>query len=130
MILIDTSVLVDYLRSPTDQTLRAFEENAAAICGVTRAEVLAGARKPADLDRIAKSLDALEQVVIHDSIWARLGRNLSFLRTAGVTVPFADALIATIAIENDLAVWTRDAHFAQIQSVLTDLRLFPEPTTV
>jgi predicted nucleic acid-binding protein len=46
-----------------------------------------------------------------------------------VTVPFADALIATIAIENALAIWTRDSHFAQIQGVLTDLRLFPEPTT-
>jgi predicted nucleic acid-binding protein len=44
MILIDTSVLVDYLRIPTDRTLRLFEETGAAICGVTRAEILAGAR--------------------------------------------------------------------------------------
>jgi len=34
MILIDTSVLVDYLRSPTDDVLRLFEKNAAAICGL------------------------------------------------------------------------------------------------
>ena len=36
----------------------------------------------------------------------------------------ADAMIATVAIENDLELWTRDAHFVQIQGVLTQLRLF------
>ena len=130
MILIDTSVLVDYLRSPTDRALRLFEQNEAAICGVTRAEVLAGARKPADLDRIARSLDVLGQVGIAEGLWDVLGKNLSLLRAAGTTVPFADALIATLAIENGLELWTRDIHFARIQSVLTGLRLFQEPAEV
>jgi predicted nucleic acid-binding protein len=101
-----------------------FEKNAAAICGVTRAEILAGARNPADLDRIASSLDALEQVAIVEEVWDLLGRNLSLLRSAGVTVPLADAMIATLAIENDLELWTRDAHFVRIQGILTGLRLF------
>jgi predicted nucleic acid-binding protein len=124
MILIDTSVLIDYLRSPTDRVLRLFEEKTAAICGVTRAEILAGARNPIDLDRIASSLDVLEQVVIVEEFWDILGKNLSLLRAAGATVPLADAMIATLAIENDIELWTRDAHFTQIQSVLTKLRLF------
>ena len=127
MILVDTSVLVDYLRSPTDHALRVLEKNGAAICGVTRAEILAGARNPTDLDRIAGSLDVLEQVAVPEELWDLLGRNLSLLRAAGVTVPFADAMIATLAIENDLELWTRDAHFARIQGVLTKLRLFQEP---
>jgi len=112
------------LRSPTDHVLRLFEENSAAICGVTRAEILAGARNPADLDRIAGSLDVLEQVPIVEELWDLLGKNLSLLRAAGVTVPLADAMIATLAIENDLELWTRDAHFVRIQGVLTKLRLF------
>lgn len=126
MILIDTSVLVDYLRSPSDRMLRLFEEKAGAICGVTRAEVLAGARNPDDLDRIASSLDVLEQVAIVDELWDLLGKNLSLLRAAGVTVPLADAMIATLAIENDVELWTRDAHFVRIQGVLPGLRLFQE----
>ena len=124
MILIDTSILVDYFRSPTDRMLRLFEDRTAAICGVTRAEVLAGARNPADLDRIAGSLDVLAQVFIVEEFWDLLGNYLSLLRAAGVTVPFADAMIATLAIENDLELWTRDAHFVRIQGVLTGLRLF------
>ena len=124
MILIDTSVLVDYLRSPTDHALRLLEKNVAAICGMTRAEILAGARDPADLDRIAAGLDVLEQVVIVEEVWDLLGKNLSRLRSSGVTVPLADAMIAAVAIENDLELWTRDAHFLRIQGVLTGLRLF------
>ena len=127
MILIDTSVLVDYLRAPTDAMLRMFEENAAAICGVTRAEVLAGVRNPDDLQRIAGSLDVLDQVAITEELWDRVGQNLSLLRAGGVTVPFADALIATLTIENNLDLWTRDTHFVRIQGILTGLRLFREP---
>ncbi len=82
------------------------------------------ARNPADLDRIAGSLDVLEQVVIAEELWDLLGKNLSLLRSAGVAVPLADAMIATLAIENDLELWTRDAHFVRIQAVLVGLRLF------
>jgi predicted nucleic acid-binding protein len=130
MILIDTSVLVDYLRSPADRTLRLFEKNGAAICGVTRAEVLAGARNPTELDRIAQSLDVLTQVEIGEGLWDILGKNLSILRASRVTVPFADALIATLAIKNGLELWTRDMHFVRIQGILTGLWLFQEPAEV
>jgi predicted nucleic acid-binding protein len=110
--------------------LRLFEENGAAICGVTRAELLAGARNPTDHDRIARSIDVLEQVEISEDLWDLLGKNLSFLRAAGATVPFADALIATLAIQNNLELWTRDIHFVRIQGILTGLRLFQEPAKV
>jgi len=128
MILIDTSVLVDYLRSPTDHVLHLFEEKSAAICGVTRAEILAGARNLSDLDRIASSLDVLDQIITAEEFWDLLGKNLSLLRAAGVTVPLADAMIATLALENDLELWTRDAHFVRIQGVLSKLRLFQAET--
>ena len=127
MILLDASVLVDYFRSPTDRVLRLFEENEAAICGATKAEILAGARKPADLDRITLGLNVLGYVEFPEALWDQLGSNLSLLRTAGVVVPFPDALIATIAIERGVELWTRDAHFTQIQRVLPRLRLFQEP---
>jgi predicted nucleic acid-binding protein len=124
MILIDTSVLVDYLRAPSDRVLRLFEQNHAAICGVIRAEVLAGARSPADLDRIAHSLDVLGHIEISEGIWDQLGKNLSVLRAAGVTVPFPDALIATLAIKVGIELWTNDSHFERIERVLPGLRLF------
>ena len=36
-------------------------------------------------------------------------------------------LLATIAIESDIELWTYDSHFALIQAVLPALRLFQEP---
>ena len=38
----------------------------------------------------------LEQVADPEELWDLLGRNLSLLGAAGVTVPFADAMIATL----------------------------------
>jgi predicted nucleic acid-binding protein len=127
MILVDTSVIVDFLRSPTTAMLEWLRDNEAAICGVTRAEVLAGVRNQADLRRVSASLDALGQVPVSEAVWQALGRNLFALRAAGTTVPFADALIATVAVENDLSLWARDAHYPRIQAIVTALRLFPEP---
>lgn len=46
---------------------------------------------------------------------------------SGVTVPFADATIAALSIENRVDLWARDPHFPMIQSVLPGLRLFQEP---
>ena len=62
-----------------------------------------------------------------DSIWDDVGDNLAHLRTHGVTVPFADGVLATLAIANDLELWTRDPHFTLIQKWLPALQLFQEP---
>lgn len=62
-----------------------------------------------------------------DSIWDTVGDNLQTLRASGVTVPFADIILATIAITNDDEFWTRDAHFALIQRALPARRLFHKP---
>jgi hypothetical protein len=46
---------------------------------------------------------------------------------SGVNVPFADALLATLAIEGHHELWSRDAHFALMQRALPALKLFQEP---
>ncbi len=56
-----------------------------------------------------------------------LGDNLNTLRAGGMTIPFADAVIATVAVVNDIDLWTRDAHFTLVQGVLPALKLFAEP---
>ncbi|MFO0807261.1 MAG: hypothetical protein U0746_01420 [Gemmataceae bacterium] len=42
-------------------------------------------------------------------------------------MPFPDAVLATLAIANSIELWTRDKHFALIQTALPALRLFQEP---
>jgi predicted nucleic acid-binding protein len=56
-----------------------------------------------------------------------VGDNLAVLRAAGVTVPFTDAALATLALSLDIELWARDKHFPVIRKVLPQLKLFPEP---
>lgn len=58
MILLDTSVVVDALH-PRNAALRErFDEVQGAICGITRAEVLQGARDPVEAEKLRAALDA------------------------------------------------------------------------
>ena len=97
------------------------------ICGATLAEIYAGARSPADFKKYDKSLSVFRRVAIPKKIWPSLGRNLALLAAKGTTVPFPDALIATVALENDLELWHLDRHFPDIHKVIPQLKLFKEP---
>src|SRR5436853_394603 len=73
-----------------------------------------------DWDAFAKAAAALRATYDFDA-------TLAAPRAGGVTIPFVDAVIATVAIVNDVELWTRDAHFTLVQSVLPALKLFAEP---
>jgi predicted nucleic acid-binding protein len=127
MILVDTSVLIDALRK-ADPKLRAiFASIQPAICGVIKAEVLHGAQDTKHWNKLNKSLSAFPNVSFLESLWEDLGRHLFTLRTNGVSAPFNDVMIATLAMHNNLEVWARDTHYALMQQVLPALRLYHEP---
>ena len=127
MILADTSVVIDFLRTADAKMRSIVVSHDAAICGVTRAEVLNGSRSPQHRGKLIRGLALFQQVSIADALWDQVGDNLGTLRKKGVTVPFPDVVIATVAIENDVELWARDAQFLLIQRVLPRLRLFQEP---
>jgi predicted nucleic acid-binding protein len=127
MILVDSGVLIDFLRTQDAKLDALFRSLPVAICGVTRAEILHGARSSADRGRLLIFLGAFQQVPFAEPLWDLVGDNLAALRASGVTVPFPDAVLATLAIDNDIEVWARDPHFAAMQTALPRLRLFKEP---
>ena len=126
MILVDTSVLIDYLRTKDAQLFALMQHHAAVICGIIRAEVLCGAQNPGHRQRLVAALNALGQLPIPDAIWDTAGDHLARMRATGITLPFPDVIIATLGIENDIEVWARDQHFPTMQKVLPQLRLFQE----
>ncbi len=97
-----------------------------AVCGVTRAEVLAGSRSAEHRTKLLTILDSFRQVATPEGHWDDVGGTLAALRAVGVTVPLADAVLATIAMALAIEVWTRDAHFREIERVLPALALFNE----
>jgi predicted nucleic acid-binding protein len=127
VILIDTSVLVRYLRTASPSIRQVLGSIDGAICGVTRAEILHGARTREDAASLTQALDAFAHLQIFDSTWDHLGHHLASLRVAGLPMPFQDVLLATIALDHDAELWSYDAHFKMIQGVLTKLKLFDGP---
>jgi predicted nucleic acid-binding protein len=127
MILLDTSVLIDALRTADPRLQQLFVTHGAALCGVTKAEALYGARDAGDYRKLEAALAQFPNVDFPESLWTQVGNYLFLLRTNGLTVPFPDVLISTLAIATDLEVWTRHQHYTQIQRVLSALKLFQEP---
>lgn len=127
MILVDANVIIGYLKKPDPKILGLFHAHQAAVCGITRAEVLHGALNPADRHRLFNQLNVFAQVTIPTSIWDAVGDALAALRAGGITVPFPDVVLACVAIEYGIELWTRDAHFSLMQTVLSSLMLFREP---
>lgn len=127
MILVDSSVIIDYQRTADRKLDTLFRSLPVAICGITRAELRYGARNLADRGNLIVLLNTFQQVAMADAMWDVVGDHLAALRTSGVTVPFPDVVIATVAIENDIELWTRDTQFQLIQTVLPALKLFVEP---
>jgi predicted nucleic acid-binding protein len=127
MILVDSNVLIAAIRTGDPKITALLRAHNAAACGVVRAELLHGVRSAADRRNTLALLGTLGHVPTPDAVWDAVGDNLYALRTNGVTVPFPDAILANLALVNDLELWTRDAHFALIQRVLPALKLFVEP---
>jgi predicted nucleic acid-binding protein len=127
VILVDTSVVIDYVRTSDPKLIALFQTHNAAICGVTRAEVLWGTRDSRHRTSLHSALNSFIQLSVPESLWDEIGDSLAALRRSGITVPFQDVVIATIAISNDIELWTRDNQFKLIQTVLLQLRLFVEP---
>lgn len=126
MILIDSSVVIEFTRSGDPALLKQFFIHNGAITGITRAEVLHGARNPKHLEILILALESFKQLEFPSSLWDRVGLNLSKLRKAGISVPFNDVALATLAVDKGLPFWTFDKQFLMIQKALPELTLFDE----
>ena len=127
MILLDTSVLIHFLRTADPKIAAVLTANSVAVSVVTRAEILHGSKSEPDFRKLTAMLDQFLQVGVEPDPWDDLARNLYELRRRGIVVPFPDALIATIAIRNSLDLYAYDKHFPLVKAAFPSLKLFVEP---
>jgi predicted nucleic acid-binding protein len=127
MILVDTGIIIDFWKRPTQEAEKVFLNENVAICGVVTAELIHGAKSEKDIQEINKALTGFNYIVIDDTIWNDLGLLLYQLRTNGITVPFQDALMAVMAIKLNFSIWSKDKHFDMIQKVEPNLKIFTLP---
>lgn len=127
-ILLDTSVWIEYLRGRNlavkGVVTAIVQSGRASICGVVLAELLAGTRSPSDQERLALLFRGLDYLELDRGGWVSAGTLAASLRAAGITLPMADLLIATLALQHSCALYSLDNHFQRIP----DLSLYT-PTT-
>lgn len=127
MVIIDTSAWVEFFRRDGDLRVKlavkglldAFE---GALCGPVEMEFLGGAR-PEEMETIRGWFGLIPYVRSNQEIWRVAAGNYATLKAAGLTVPWNDILIASIAMEHDLRVYAHDKHF-QLMSEKLGVRLY------
>ena len=135
ILLADTNMFIKYwrvlTRSRKDDTaakeLETYKQimsvNEIITCGVVRAELLHGATSETNYQQMAEALNKMPSMDLDKSDWNELGHQLFRYRTGGFTVPFTDAVIASIGIKYGIPVWTDDKHFSMMQSVIPQLKV-------
>ncbi len=122
-ILVDTNIFIDYLKNPTEDATKIFEQNEIAICGVVVTELLRGGKSSKETQKLKTALECFEYLDFEKSDWIEIAELFAKLKKRDITVPFQDGIISYLAIKNNCKVWTKDAHFKLIQSVIPVLEL-------
>jgi predicted nucleic acid-binding protein len=119
MIMVDTSIWIRATRVKDGAEARELDSLLAryevATTEVVIAEVLQGTANRDDFDRYMDQMtSSLEYFPATRETWLAAAE-LSFnLRRQGLATPLADLVIATVALENDLPVFTADDHFTRV----------------
>ncbi len=132
MILVDTSVLVDYFRGTDDEKVRVFDSVLAegipfGINDFTYQELLQGSRNEGEFRKLKEYLETIPFFhLLYGKESYEKAAYLSFrCRKAGVTIRSTiDALIAEIAIENDLYLLHNDKDFENMSRCITGLKIW------
>lgn len=127
MVLVDSSVWIEAFRRSGRLDVKLALENLldayeAQWCSPVRLEVLGGARI-ADRARLGRHFSVIPYRSCTEDDWDRSVALAWKLRDNGLTVPWFDVVVATLALHDNVRLYALDAHFARI-SDLTGLRLY------
>lgn len=131
MVLVDTSVLIDFLSAVDNSGTRAFQSIldsgiAYGITSFTYLEVLQGVRTEREFEQVKRYLDTQKFFGFLDekASFAEAARIYFLCRKRGITINSTiDCLIARAAIENDLFLLHNDKDFDNIAKVVK-LKIF------
>jgi len=131
LILVDTSVMIDYLRDNENDTILRFQyvlDNNIpyGINSLIYQEVLQGTKTEKDFDTVKRYLDTQRFYSLKDEkeSYASAAKIYYTCRKKGITINSTiDCLIAQTAIENNLYLLHNDSDFDNIAEVV-DLKVF------
>ena len=135
MILVDTSVLMDYFKGIENEPVALFDwvlDNSIlyGICDFVYQELLQGARSETEFLKLKTYLETVPFYYLQhqkESYEQAAFMNVR-CRMGGTTIRSTiDLLIAQIALENDFYLLHNDKNFDHMKTVLTDLKILKKP---
>ncbi len=132
MILVDTSVLIDYLKGTENIATEKFQEllDRSIPYGINNLifqEVLQGSRNEAEFNKLKEYLETLDFYELKKGrLSYEAAAHMNFLcRRSGVTVrSTVDLLIAQTAIEHRVSLLHNDSDFDRIAGVVEELMIY------
>lgn len=129
-VLLDTNVLIDYLRD-IPQAVKYLETNPSqmSISALTVVELRAGTRDDAERQRLGQFTSSFD-VIPADSRICELGGDFRARYAPSHGVDLIDGIIAATALVRDLALVTLNKkHFPMLANVITPYRRSKSPDT-
>ena len=119
MVLIDTSIWIEFFQHPVSPEAAGLEElirehNQTVLCGIILQEVLQGIRDNKSHAATKERLTKLPYLDMSKEVHLAAASLYRSLRAKGITVPSADTSIASLAILNHIPLYTKDDHFSII----------------
>ena len=115
MVIADAAAWIDWLRDPTSEVGQVVDSllarNQIALVGIVLGEVLQGARTDFEFESLLDRLDELDYFDTNKRAFIDAGLTVSRLRREGKQLPLSDAIIAEVAKQNDVPVYSPDHHF-------------------
>ncbi|MBU6181066.1 MAG: PIN domain-containing protein, partial [Verrucomicrobia bacterium] len=114
----DSSAWIEALRRHGDLRVKLAVEGLldayeAQWCTPVRLEVLGGARKE-ERSRLGRHFSVIPYRPVREDDWERAIALAWRLRDGGLTVPWLDVLVASVALQDNVRVYAVDAHFSEI----------------
>jgi hypothetical protein len=120
MIVVDTSVWVAYFRGTEHKIVGYFqtllEEDSVALVIPVKIEILGGAHAR-DLTRLRRVLAALPTYFPTEDTWRRIEGWINTAVRRGERFGASDLLIAALAAERDMILWSLDRDFERMQKL-------------
>jgi tRNA(fMet)-specific endonuclease VapC len=116
-VLVDTSIWIEFFKSRSkigDVLETLLKKDAVWVCGIILFELVQGIRSDNEKAQIIRLLKDLNHIEMTDTLWAKAGDLSRSLKAKGITLPYSDILMAAIALDKNLSVFTLDKHFEHI----------------
>jgi predicted nucleic acid-binding protein len=119
--LVDASSWIEFLRgrnnAVAERVRDLMREDEAALCEMTLVELWNGARGDAEKRALRELQEVLLLLPVNAEVWLKAMDLAQKCRSAGVTAPVADVVIAACAFHYGVELEHCDGHFDAIKSV-------------